>query len=214
MNSAADPFAKFAGKLTDGEQLRVRGAMDELGLTRTDALFHVMAALEYYRVLYERIPAEIKEAGDRALEAVDKAVEVQSAREVVAARVSLAEEVVDAARKISAKRDSSGTWAFAFFAVVLTLIAVIGAFWVGRLSADDAHASRTAQPMAWFNSSDGQYALFLSRSGVLNALQICRAQNRTLAIGPTKVECGVMNSPMRSARQFSPLPMHDPAAAR
>lgn len=207
--SGPDPFAKYADKLTDDQFRRVHATMEELGLKRTDALFHVMAALDYYRVLYEDVPARIKAAGDNALEAVNEAARLQGEREIVAARVSLAEEVAATARKLSLSRDRLNLWIVAFFATFMVLAATIGAFLIGRLSAYNSYRAETNSVAIWFNSSDGQYANYLSRHGVLSALELCRARNRTFAIGPTEVQCGVMVTPMRDAKPYKPLPTGD-----
>lgn len=206
MSESVDPFAKYSSSLTSDQRDQVRATMDKLGLKRTDALFHIMAALDYYRTLYEEIPAQIQQAGADALSAVHSAARLQGEREFAAATVSLAEEVVSAARKMKASRDREIIWMLCVLSVVTTLVVMIGAYLLGRSNGNDRYRASTAEAVAWYQSPDGQYAKFLSDHGVLHALQVCRAQNRTLAIGMTKVECGIMRERMREARQFGSLP--------
>lgn len=206
MSTDVDPFEKYARTLSPEQLSKVQATMDQLGVKRTDALFHVMAALDYYRVLYEDVPAKIKAAGDDALSAVHAAARLHGENEFESAKMSLAEAITAEARKLSAARDKTTLWIYSFFAIILVLTATIGAFFIGRFSNDNAYRTATAEAVSWFNSADGQYAKFVSDHGVLRALQICRASDRTLLISGTHVRCGVVRDRMHDAQNYPDLP--------
>jgi len=61
-------YESITGASPDDDSLqRMRRVRDALGLNDNDALWSILAVLEYYLRLYDTIPEDIREAGDFSL---------------------------------------------------------------------------------------------------------------------------------------------------
>ena len=86
-------------KISEEEAARLRGIGDMLNLRADDALWDIVAALEYQRVFYEALPDKIAGASSEILQNIAVAAEKESA----AAQARLTESVVEQAKRLSTK---------------------------------------------------------------------------------------------------------------
>lgn len=86
-------------KLSEEEAARLRGVGEALNLRDDDALWPLLAALEYQRVFYEALPDKIAGASSEILQGIATAAEKESA----AAQARLTESVVEQAKPLSVK---------------------------------------------------------------------------------------------------------------
>ena len=86
-------------KLSEEEAARLRGIGDRLNLRADDALWDIVAALEYQRVFYEALPDKIAETSSEILQNIAVAAEKESA----VAQARLTESVVEQAKRLSVK---------------------------------------------------------------------------------------------------------------
>jgi hypothetical protein len=85
--------------LTEGEIARLRRIKTALEIDDDDALWDVLAAMEYQRKYYEELPAKIAAASEEILHGMTGTAERESAR----AQDRLAESVVEQAKKLAGK---------------------------------------------------------------------------------------------------------------
>jgi len=72
-DTVAHLYQSVTGEAPDEDSMqRMRRVGDALGLNGNDALWSILAALEYYLRLYEEIPDDIRDAGDFALQTWQK----------------------------------------------------------------------------------------------------------------------------------------------
>lgn len=84
-------------KLSEEEATRLRGVGEALNLRDDDALWPLLAALEYQRVFYEALPDKIAGASTEILQGIAVAAEKESA----AAQARLTESVVEQAKRLA-----------------------------------------------------------------------------------------------------------------
>ncbi|MDR2574247.1 MAG: hypothetical protein LBC94_07930 [Desulfovibrio sp.] len=100
---SADAIARIeklrGQKLSAEEAARLREIGDTLGLHADDAVWDILAAMEYQRVFYQGLPEKIAGASTEILRSIAVAAE----KETAAAQVRLADCVVEQAKKLSVK---------------------------------------------------------------------------------------------------------------
>ena len=87
------------GKLSEEEAARLRKIGESLNLRDDDALWSVLAALEYQRVFYEALLGKISGTATEILQGIAIAAEKESA----AAQARLTESVVEQVKRLSTK---------------------------------------------------------------------------------------------------------------
>ena len=124
----AAALEKLLGReLGNEEKERLQRIQDTLRIGPTDALWSIIAAMEYPRIYYEELPEKIRTVTSEILEDIADASE----KEVVRAQSRLAESVVKQAESLSLKRHVR-TW-LAWGISALFLLLLYGAFlmWAG-----------------------------------------------------------------------------------
>ena len=86
-------------RLTEEEAARLREIGAALNLRDDDAVWDILAAMEYQRVFYEALPEQITEASTEILQGITAAAE----KEAAAAQARLADCVVEQAKRLSMK---------------------------------------------------------------------------------------------------------------
>jgi hypothetical protein len=188
---------------TDKDRQVLYRARDELKLKPTDSFWQLLMALDYYRAMYEEIPARIAGAAKEVTKAVRATAEAQAKAAQEETKTALMQAVHETA-VVSAKhgaRAATLKWAswLAGGIVVGLLVTFIVAFnlGAGKGSATAADATQkqcgyVAAAEAWGNSSEGQIAHRLAEAGSLRALANCeapgweRAKDGTCLVRPYK----------------------------
>lgn len=114
-------------KLSEEEAARLRGVGEALNLRDDDAVWSLLAALEYQRVFYEALPDKIAGASSEILQGIAKAAEKESA----AAQARLTESVVEQAKRLSAKIQYATLLPTAIAALVCLLLYGSLLMWAG-----------------------------------------------------------------------------------
>lgn len=97
MNTQID-LSKLCGrKVSDEEAARIREVANNLELRDDDAIWQLLAAIEYQKTYYEKIPGRIENASDKLLENIKKSAE----KEVEKSQAILAQSVVKHASELS-----------------------------------------------------------------------------------------------------------------
>lgn len=86
-------------KFTEQESARLREIGRQLHLRDDDALWSLLAALEYQRIFYEALPDRIADASREIMDGISAA----AASETAAAQARLTESVVEQAKRLSGK---------------------------------------------------------------------------------------------------------------
>ena len=86
-------------KLSEEETTRLRGIGAALNLRPDDAVWDILAAMEYQRVFYQELPEKIAGASTEILRGFSVAAE----KEASAAQARLADSVVEQAKRLSVK---------------------------------------------------------------------------------------------------------------
>jgi hypothetical protein len=86
-------------KLSAEEAARLRGIGDALNLRPDDAVWDILAAMEYQRIFYQELPEKIAGASTEILRGFSVAAE----KEASAAQARLADSVVEQAKRLSVK---------------------------------------------------------------------------------------------------------------
>ncbi len=86
-------------KFTEQESARLREIGRQLHLRDDDALWSLLAALEYQRIFYEALPDRIADASREIMDGISAA----AASETAAAQARLTESVVEQAERLSGK---------------------------------------------------------------------------------------------------------------
>ena len=84
-------------KLSDEEAARLREISGSLNLRDDDAVWNILAALEYQRVFYETLPEKIAETSTEVL----RGFSIAADKETAAAQARLAESVAELAQKLA-----------------------------------------------------------------------------------------------------------------
>lgn len=97
MNTQID-LSKLCGrKISDEEATRIREVASNLELRDDDAIWQLLAAIEYQKTYYEKIPKRIENASDKLMENIKKSAE----KEVEKSQAILAKSVVSHAKELS-----------------------------------------------------------------------------------------------------------------
>ena len=86
-------------KLSEAEAARLREVGNRLNLREDDALWPLLAAMEYQRVYYEALPKEIAAASKTIMDGIAAAAE----KETAAAQARLTDSVVQEAQSLASK---------------------------------------------------------------------------------------------------------------
>ncbi len=86
-------------KLSEAEAARLREVGNRLNLREDDALWPLLAAMEYQRIYYEALPEKIAEASRAIMEGMAAAAE----KETAAAQARLTDSVVREAQNLASK---------------------------------------------------------------------------------------------------------------
>lgn len=86
-------------KLSEAEAVRLREVGSRLNLREDDALWPLLAAMEYQRIYYEALPEKIAEASRAIMEGMAAAAE----KETAAAQARLTDSVVKEAQNLASK---------------------------------------------------------------------------------------------------------------
>ena len=99
MDSVFDLDKVCGRKLSEAEAARLREIGNRLNLREDDALWPLLAALEYQRVYYEALPKKIAAASKTIMDGMAAAAE----RETAAALAKLTDSVVQEAQNLASK---------------------------------------------------------------------------------------------------------------
>ena len=99
MDTVIDLGKACGRELSQAEAARLREAGSRLNLREDDALWPLLAALEYQRVYYEALPEKIAGASKTIMDGMAAAAE----KETAAAQARLAESVVKEAQSLASK---------------------------------------------------------------------------------------------------------------
>jgi hypothetical protein len=134
-------------KLSEEEATRLRGVGEALNLRDDDALWPLLAALEYQRVFYEALPDKIAGASAEIQQGIAAAAEKES----VVAQARLTESVVEQAKRLSVKIQYATLLPIAMAALICLLAYGSLLLWAGFQI-----GSGQAQPLAlWLQMPSG-----------------------------------------------------------
>lgn len=134
-------------KLSEQEAARLREVAETLHLRGDDAVWDIVAALEYQRVFYEALPEKIAGVTTKIIQGIALAAE----KEAAAAQARLADSVVKQAKRLSAKIQYATLLPTAMAALVSLLAYGSLLLWAGFQI-----GSGRAQPLAlWLQMPSG-----------------------------------------------------------
>ena len=123
-------------KLSEEETVRLRRIKEVLHIPDDDALWDIIAAMEYQRTYYEALPQKITGAATEILHGISVAAE----KETVAAQNRLADSVVEQAKKLAGKIDLDSLLPLGVLALVCLLLYGSLLLWAGySLGSGRAH---------------------------------------------------------------------------
>lgn len=99
MDSVIDLGKVCGRKLSEAETARLREVGNSLNLREDDALWPLLAAMEYQRVYYEALPKKIADASREIMDGMAAAAE----KETAAAQARLTDSVVQEAQNLASK---------------------------------------------------------------------------------------------------------------
>ncbi len=99
MDSVIDLGKACGRELSEAEAARLREIGNSLNLREDDALWPLLAAMEYQRVYYEALPDKIAEASRAIMDGMAAAAE----KETATAQARLTDSVVEEARNLASK---------------------------------------------------------------------------------------------------------------
>ncbi len=181
-----ESFTLLLGRqATEKERQNLYRVRDALKLKCNDALWLLLMVLEYYRTLYERIPALITEAARAATRDVQAMAAAQISAAVEAAKAAVsrgAAEASAAAAKRESRRINPLKWATGCIVAAtacLTFVALL-AYSHGQSAgfANGSEAARrryanTAALASWANTPEGKIGYALAKAGSLRELATC-----------------------------------------
>lgn len=104
-------------KFSEKEIARLRRIKDVLGMSHDDALWDILAAMEYQRTYYEELPQKIAEAAAEILQKIS----VHAENEVAGAQGRLADSVAEQAEKLAGKLNLNSLIPLGLLALVCLL---------------------------------------------------------------------------------------------
>ena len=99
MDTVIDLGKACGRELSEAEAARLREAGSRLNLREDDALWPLLAAMEYQRIYYEALPEKIAEASRTIMDGMAAAAE----KETAAAQAKLTDSVVQEAQSLASK---------------------------------------------------------------------------------------------------------------
>lgn len=128
---SADAIARIeqarGRKFMEAEAARLREIGANLNLRDDDAIWNILAALEYQRIFYEALPEKIAGASKDVLQGITLAAE----KETAAAQAKLTKSVVEQAQKLSVQINYATLLPVALAALVCVLAFGSLTMWVG-----------------------------------------------------------------------------------
>jgi hypothetical protein len=179
-NSVVDGLELVLRGLNDSQRDDLRRVADELGIQPTDALWSVLAALQYYETLYSTVPGKIAEAVSETIEKSKQTTGLELMAIRAKIESSLIETVVETAKKVTAstfRRQLYG-WIGAW---VLSGAAAFGlVFGWGYMAGSSTGYNRGHSAVLdvnaaaiWSASASGQQAFRLWQAGDMQHLSAC-----------------------------------------
>ena len=164
--------------LDDSQRHQLRRVADEIEINPTGALWSILAALQYYKVMYEQIPGKIEQAVRETIEKSKQATELLATRAKIEA--SLIETVAETAKKVAASTSRRQLFGW-IRAWVLSGAAAFGlvfgwGYTVGESAGFDRGHSAALDVNAaaiWSASASGQQAFKLWQAGDVQYLSAC-----------------------------------------
>lgn len=180
MIEAESSLERVLEGLSDAQKEDLQRVAANLGIEPTDALWSVLAALEYYRHLYAEIPGEINRTVEGLLEKVKETTNTELEASRARVEESLVAAVSGAAETIAStvSRRRLIQWAAGGFAAALVLCGSVffGGFAIGN-SAGYAHGKADAIDLnaaaSWAATPVGMEAFRLYQAGDLPHLSNC-----------------------------------------
>ena len=117
----------LARELTPEERERFSRIQDLFGIANNDALWDIIIAMEYQRAFYENIPQEISQNVELTCERIKEIAE----NEVAIAQSTLAQTVVEQARKLSTKMNFTEVVSWGAFMLIASFLAGATLMWAG-----------------------------------------------------------------------------------
>lgn len=114
-------------KFTEAEAARLREIGASLNLRDDDAVWSILAALEYQRTFYEALPEKIS----GALKAVLQGITAAAEKETAAAQAKLTKSVVEQAQKLSVQINYATLLPMALVALICVLAFGSVTMWAG-----------------------------------------------------------------------------------
>lgn len=127
MDSVIDLGKVCGRKLSEAEAARLREIGNRLNLREDDALWPLLAALEYQRIYYEALPKKIAAASKTIMDGMAAAAE----RETAAAQARLTDSVVKEARYLASKIQYAKLVPMCLFALICLLAYGSLMLWAG-----------------------------------------------------------------------------------
>ncbi len=127
LDSVIDLSKVCGRKLSEAEAARLWEIGNRLNLREDDALWPLLAALEYQRVYYEALPKKIAAASKTIMDGMAAAAE----RETVAAQARLTESVVKEAQYLASKIQYARLIPMGLFALICLLAYGSLMLWAG-----------------------------------------------------------------------------------
>lgn len=123
-------------KLDPEEKARLRKIGCVLGIHADDAIWDVLAAMEYQKTYYEALPEKISAAATEILQGISAAAEVEARR----AQGKLAEDVAELAQKLAVRVNLSTLLTMGLCALVCLLAYGSLSMWAGfRIGSGQVH---------------------------------------------------------------------------
>ena len=176
MDSSTSSLEAVLEKLSDSDRNNLRRVAEDLGIEPTDALWSVLAALEYYRKLYEEMPEAINEAVRASLEEIKATAQAETEASRARLEGALTVAVASTASAVVTKTEQR-TLTQWFIGGGLGAIAVCGlVFWAG-LSAGRAAGRGAALELnaaaSWASTPSGIEIYRFYKSGELTHFVEC-----------------------------------------
>ena len=127
MNTVIDLGKACGRELSKAEAARLREVGNKLNLRDDDALWPLLAAMEYQRIYYEALPEKIAGASRTIMDGMAAAAE----KETAAAQARLTDSVVEEARNLAAKIQYGKLVPMGLFALICLLAYGSLMLWAG-----------------------------------------------------------------------------------
>ena len=148
MDKMIDLSKACGRKLSEAETARLREIGDKLDLREDDALWPLLAALEYQRVYYEALPGKIAGASKAIINDISTAAE----KEAAAAQARLTDCVVREAQNLASKIQIGKVLPLAIAALICLFGCIALSMWAGfQLGARSIRPLYQVLLIPWFH---------------------------------------------------------------